>query len=152
ELGTKWKYSNAGIAALGRIIEVVSGQAYEAFIETRILKPLGMQDTFYFPPAAKRGRIAQAYTDEKGTLVRAKVDIYKEGAKYPGPEGGLLSTATDMSRFYQMMLNHGAYEGHRILSPGAVHLMTRVHTGELTAGFAPGQGWGLGWGIVRNIE
>jgi CubicO group peptidase (beta-lactamase class C family) len=152
EPGTKWKYSNAGIAALGRIIEVVSGNPYERFIEERILRPLGMQDSFYFPPEEKRNRIAAAYTDEKGTLVRAKVDLYKEGAKYAAPEGGLYSTATDMSRFYQMMLNGGALESRRILSPAAAHVMTQVHTGDLPAGFAPGVGWGLGWGVVRNVE
>jgi CubicO group peptidase (beta-lactamase class C family) len=152
EPGTKWKYSNAGMAALGRIIETVSGKPYERFIEERILRPLGMNDSFYFPPAEKRSRIAAAYTDEKGTLVRAKIDIYKEGAKYAAPEGGLYSTATDMSRFYQMMLNGGALDGQRILSAAAVHLMTQVQTGDLPAGFAPGTGWGLGWGIVRNVE
>jgi CubicO group peptidase (beta-lactamase class C family) len=152
EPGTKWKYSNAGMAALGRIIEVVAGKPYERFIEERILHPLGMQDSFFFPPAEKRSRIAAAYTDEKGALVRAKVDLYKEGAKYAAPEGGLYSTATDMSRFYQMMLRGGALNGRRILSPAAVHLMTQVQTGDLPAGFAPGMGWGLGWGIVRSVE
>jgi CubicO group peptidase (beta-lactamase class C family) len=152
EPGTRWRYSNAGIAALGRVIEVVSGQPYERFIEARILRPLGMQDTFYFPPQEKRSRIAAAYTDEKGTLVRAGVDLYKEGARYPGPEGGLYSTAADMSRFYQMMLNGGTLDGHRILSRFAVRLMTQVHTGELQAGFAPGIGFGLGWSVVRSVE
>jgi CubicO group peptidase (beta-lactamase class C family) len=152
EPGTKWQYSNAGIAALGRLIEVVSRERYEQFIEERILRPLGMKDTFYFPPEEKRGRIAAAYTDENGTLVRAQVDLYKEGAKYAAPEGGLYSTATDMSHFYQMMLNGGALDGRRILSPAAVQLMTQVHTGDLQAGFAPGIGWGLGWGVVRNVE
>jgi CubicO group peptidase (beta-lactamase class C family) len=152
EPGTKWKYSNAGIAALGRIVEVVSGKPYERFMEERILHPLGMKDSFYFPPEEKRSRIAAAYTDEKGTLVRAKVDLYKDGAKYAAPEGGLYSTATDMSRFYQMMLNGGVLDGRRILSPAAVQVMTQVYTGDLPAGFAPGVGWGLGWGIVRNAE
>jgi CubicO group peptidase (beta-lactamase class C family) len=141
-----WKQTCSAAAAF------VSGKPYERFIEERILRPLGMNDSFYFPPAEKRSRIAAAYTDEKGTLVRAKVDLYKDGAKYTAPEGGLYSTATDMSRFYQMMLNGGALDGQRILSPAAVHLMTQVQTGDLPAGFAPGVGWGLGWGIVRNVE
>jgi CubicO group peptidase (beta-lactamase class C family) len=156
EPGAKWKYSNAGIAALGRVIEVVSGQPYEKFIAQRILEPLGMKDTSYWLPPDKsawRGRIAAVYTDDNGNLVRGFAqDHYREGAKYPGPEGGLFSTARDMARFYQMMLNSGELDGHRILSPAAMHLMTQVHTGDLTAGFAPGQGWGLGWGIVRNVD
>jgi CubicO group peptidase (beta-lactamase class C family) len=152
EPGTKWKYSNAGIAALGRVIEVVARQPYERFIEERILRPLGMKDTSYFPTAEQRGRVATAYTEDHGALERAGQQHFREGAKYPAPEGGLFSTATDMSRFYQMMLNGGELEGHRILSPAAVQLMTRVQTGELAAGFAPGLGWGLGWGIVRNVD
>ena len=51
--GTKWMYSNTGMAALGRIIEVVSGQAFEKFLETRIFKPLGMNDTYIYPPKEK---------------------------------------------------------------------------------------------------
>ena len=152
EPGTKWQYNNAGIATVGRIIEVVSGKAYERFIDERILQPLGMKDTFYFPPENKRARIAAVYTDDKGTLRRAGDKLYREGEQYPGPEGGLYSTALDMSRFYQMMLNEGELGGHRILSPAAVRLMTRVYTGDLKTGFAPGLGWGLGWSVVRNVE
>jgi CubicO group peptidase (beta-lactamase class C family) len=152
EPGTKWQYNNAGIAAVGRIIEVVSGKPYERFIDERILQPLGMKDTFYFPPESKRARIAAVYTDDKGTLRRAADKLYREGETYPQPEGGLYSTAVDMSHFYQMMLNGGEFAGHRILSPAAVRLMTRVHTGDLKAGFAPGLGWGLGWSVVRNVE
>ena len=111
-----------------------------------------MQDTSYFPVEEKRGRIATAYTEDHGTLQRAGQDHFREGAKYPAPEGGLFSTATDIARFYQMMLNGGELEGHRILSPAAVRLMTQVATGELAAGFAPGVGWGLGWGVVRNVD
>lgn len=152
EPGTRWSYSNTGMATLGRIIEVVSGQSYEQFIAARIFAPLGMQDSHYFPPAAKYGRIAAVYTDDKGTLIRADVDLHREGAKYPAPEGGLFSTAADLARFYQMMLNKGTLDGHRILSAAAVEVMTQNHTGELKAGFAPGMGYGLGWSVVRNVE
>jgi CubicO group peptidase (beta-lactamase class C family) len=152
EPGAKWQYNNAGIATVGRIIEVVSGKPYERFIDERILQPLGMKDTFYFPPESKRARIAAVYTDDKGMLRRAADKLYREGETYPGPEGGLYSTALDMSHFYQMMLNAGELAGHRVLSPAAVRLMTRVHTGDLKAGFAPGLGWGLGWSVVRNVE
>jgi CubicO group peptidase (beta-lactamase class C family) len=68
------------------------------------------------------------------------------------PEGGLYSTATDLIRFYQMMLNKGEYGGRRILSQAAVELMTTIQTGELKTGFAPGVGYGLGWGIVKDAN
>ncbi|MEP6534077.1 MAG: serine hydrolase domain-containing protein [Bryobacteraceae bacterium] len=150
EPGTKWSYSNMGIATLGRIIEVVSGKPYEEFITERIFSPLNMKDTHFFLPAAKHVRLAVAYTEKDGKLERFDADPFRSGAKYPGPEGGLYSTASDMACFYQMMLDKGILDGHRILSPTAVAVMTTVHTGELKAGFAPGMGWGLGWSVVRE--
>lgn len=157
EPGTQWKYSNAGIAVLGRIIEVVANKPYERFIDERILKPLGMKDSFYFPPADKTGRIALVYTLENGKLKRAgpetlggEPDKYRKGAKYPCPECGLFSTATDVLAFHQMMLNGGTYNGRRLLSRQSVAVMTMLHTGDLKAGFTPGLGWGLGWTLVRE--
>ena len=150
EPGSKWNYSNMGIATLGRIIEVVSGKPYEQFIAERILAPLTMKDTHFFLPADKQSRLAAVYTDKDGKLERFADDPFRAGAKYPMPEGGLYSTAPDMARFYQMMLNKGTLDGQRILSAGAVAVMTTVHTGDLKAGFAPGMGWGLGWSVVRE--
>jgi len=116
EPGTRWQYSNMGIATLGRIIEVVADQPYERFIDERIFKPLGMKDSFYFPPAEKVGRIALVHTTENGPLTRSGPAIlggdsakYRKGARYPAPEFGLYSTASDLAAFYQMMLNGGTY-------------------------------------------
>ncbi len=150
EAGAKWRYSNTGIATLGRIIEVVSGIPYEKFIAQRILKPLGMQDSFYFPPADKRSRIAAVYTEENGKLKRAAGDIYREGWKYPMPEGGLYSSASDMAAYYQMLLSGGASKGGRVLSKYSVQLMTQVETGDLSVTFAPGLGYGYGLGVVKD--
>jgi CubicO group peptidase (beta-lactamase class C family) len=150
EPGTKWSYSNLGIATLGRIIEVVSGKPYEQFIAERIFSPLSMKDTHFFLPVEKHARLATAYTDKAGKLERNDADPFRNGSKYPEPEGGLYSSAGDMARFYQMMLDKGSLDGHRILSPTAVAVMTSVHTGDLKAGFSPGVGWGLGWGVVRE--
>lgn len=152
EPGTKWAYCNIGIDTLGRIIEVASGQPYETFLKTRIFDPLGMVDTSFYPSPAQAERIAVTYRKENGKLVPSKADILgpPAGAKYPIPAGGLYSTAGDLVKVYQMMLNHGELGGKRILSPASVETMTRVHTGELTAGFTSGVGYGLGWGIVRT--
>lgn len=152
EPGTKWSYSNMGIATLGRIIEVVSGKSYEAFITERIFQPLGMKDSHFFVPTSKHDRVAAIYQYDGKMLRKADVDLYHAGAMYPAPEGGLYSTAPDLFRFYQMMLNGGAFGGKRILSKASVDLMTRVHTGDLKAGFSPGMGFGLGWAVVRNVE
>ena len=157
EPGSRWNYSNPGFAVLGRIIEVVSRRPYERFIDERILKPLGMRDSFFFPPANKTGRIAMVYALENTGLRRAGSEIFggapdqfRKGAKYPCPECGLYSTATDVFAFLQTMLNGGTYNGQRLLSRQSVDVMTMLHTGDLKAGFTPGLGWGLGWGVVRE--
>jgi CubicO group peptidase (beta-lactamase class C family) len=155
--GTKWQYSNTGIATLGRIIEVVSGQPYEKFVESRILRPLGMKDSFIFPPADKIGRIAILYRSKAGKLERSGPEIlggaankYREGAKYSGPEYAMFSTARDLFAFYQMLLNGGTLNGKRLLSRSAVDMMTAMHTGELKSGHNPGMGFGLTVEVVKD--
>lgn len=158
EPGAKWTYSNMGIATLGRIIEVVSGQDYVHFVTTRILDPLGMKDTFYFPPQGKKTRIAFVYKHENGKLVRSGKEalagdstLYRAGAKYPGPELGLYSTASDLLRFYQMLLSGGTVDGHRYLSRRAVETMTRIFTPDIKpSGWFGGTGYGLTFEVVRD--
>jgi CubicO group peptidase (beta-lactamase class C family) len=152
EPGSKWGYSNMGIATLGRIIEVVSLKPYEEFMTERVFLPLGMKDSHFFVPESKHNRIAAIYRLEGGRLTKAEIDIYRKGAKYSSPEAGLYSTAPDLFNFYQMMLNGGVFNNRRILSKASVELMTRVHTNNLKAGFSPGIGFGLGWAVVRDVE
>jgi CubicO group peptidase (beta-lactamase class C family) len=150
--GEVWRYSNAGMATLGRIVEVVSGTSYSDYVAAHIFGPLAMKDSFFFVTPDRRARIASVYTDDHGTLKKADVNLYREGSIYPAPEGGLYTTAYDYFRFYQMLANRGTLDGKRVLSPAAVELMTMNHTGELKAGFAPGQGYGFGLCVVRSIE
>jgi CubicO group peptidase (beta-lactamase class C family) len=150
--GTKWTYSSTGITILGRIIEVVSGQPYEQFLEQRIFGPLGMTDTSFFPGAAKTGRLAAAYALENGKLVRAsETERQRQAPAYPNPAGGLYSTAMDLAAFYQMMLNGGTYKGVRILSKASVSAMTSVQTGDLeVSGPTHGSAYGLTWELIRG--
>jgi len=157
EPGTKWLYSNTGFATLGRIIEVVSGQSYESFIQSRILQPLQMKDTFFYPPSDKLDRIAIVYTPKDGKETRAGGQIlggdpgaFRKGSKYPGPEYGLFSTADDISHFCQMIQNHGTWKGARILSPGTIDTMREVQTGGMVAGWYPGADYGLAWEIITK--
>lgn len=152
EPGARWGYSNMGIAALGRIIEVASGQPYEQFMAERIFNPLGMHDTHFFVPAGKRGRAASLYQLADGRLKKVDLGVDRLTAKHAAPEGGLYSTAHDLFRLYQMMLNGGALDGRRVLSRLSVEQMTAVHTGEMAAGFAPGMGYGLAWNVVARRE
>ncbi|HCC58082.1 MAG TPA: hypothetical protein DEQ47_12660 [Solibacterales bacterium] len=156
--GTQWSYSSPGIDILGRIVEVCSGESYEAFVARRILQPLGMKDSFFYPDAARVGRIAMVYEGGSGKLVPASAKIlggdparHRQGAKYPAPAWGLHSTAEDLFHFYQMLLNGGAYGNHRLLSPFSIHLMTEVYTAGLSsAGWMGGSGYGLGWEVVTE--
>jgi CubicO group peptidase (beta-lactamase class C family) len=156
--GTRWQYSNPGIATLGRIIEVTSGKAFEKFLEEQVFQPLGMKDSFVFPPAAKTDRIAMVYDLENGKLKRSGINtlggdpaLYRKGARYSGPEHAMFSTAQDLAAFYQMALNGGTFNGKRLLSRAAIELMTTLHTGNIDpAGHRPGKGYGLAWTIVKD--
>jgi CubicO group peptidase (beta-lactamase class C family) len=152
--GTKWEYGPS-LNLCGRIIEVASGQPYEEFMAQRIFEPLGMTNTTFSATSEQRPAIAVSYqqSDDKSSLIPSRrliVDAAKETV--PNPSGGLLSTAGDMFRFYQMVLNGGQWNGHRVVSADAVRAMTTVQSGDLTTGFTPGNGWGLGWCIVRRPE
>lgn len=145
EPGTKWQYSNTGMAVLGRIIEVASGKPYETFLQERVFGPLGMKDSFFFPKAEHVARIAMAYDAGPDGKARRMGDvIYRMQRKYSMPEGGLFSTATDMAAFYQMMLNGGVYKGKRLLSKASVEVMTAWHTEDTR------RNWGLGWSLMRT--
>jgi CubicO group peptidase (beta-lactamase class C family) len=156
--GTQWSYSSAGIEILGRLIEVCSGQKYEDFIGDRILHPLGMKDTFFYPPADKIPRIAMVYVQKDGKLVRAPATIlggdpakYRQGAVFSAPGWGLYSTAEDLLHLYRMMLNNGVWQGRRYLSPFSVHLMTEAHTtGIHPVGWMRGADYGLAWEVVTD--
>lgn len=152
EPGTPWDYSNIGYDTLGRIIEVVTGKPYDQYVHDTIFEPLEMQDTFFYVPQEKRARVASVYTDVNGTLKKADVREPQRGRDLPSPAGGLFSTAHDLLRLNEMMRNHGALDGKRVLSAAAVELMTTSLTGDLKAGWAPGMGHGLGWEVVRNPE
>jgi CubicO group peptidase (beta-lactamase class C family) len=150
--GQKWQYGPS-LNVCGRIIEIASGRRYEEFLTERIFVPLGMTDTTFFPTSEQQERIAVVYRrgEDTNALVPARrlvVDAARETV--PNPSGGLLSTAQDMFRFYQMILNGGELEGQRIVSANAVRAMTTAQTGDLTTGFTRGNAWGLGWCVIRQ--
>ncbi len=156
EPGTKWQYSNTGIASLARIVEVLGGMPFEQFLEKRIFAPLGMKDTFIYPPKEKWGRMPTAYILKDGKPLKYTADPlgegamkFRDGAKYPLPEGGLYSTASDLFLLYQMLLNGGQLNGTRILSKHSIETMTQVATGELYTN-GPGMGYGLAWAVAKD--
>jgi CubicO group peptidase (beta-lactamase class C family) len=156
--GSKWEYSNPGINTLGRIVEVVSGQKFEAFLQRRILNPLGMKDTTFWPTTSQARRLARSYKPAKDGKSLEETEIYfikgslSDRQRTPFPAGGLFSTATDMARFYQMLLSGGTWNGKRIVSREAVALMTRTQTGEIKTGFTDGMSWGFGFQVVKEPQ
>ncbi len=144
---------------LGAVIEVASGQPFDAFLRERILTPLGMHDTQFYLDAARRDRLAVVYSiGTDGVLVRAPDEsaMQAQGAYADGPRAsfsggaGLLSTAADYGRFLQMLLNGGTLDDVRLLSPKSVELMTANHVGSLYP-WEPGVGFGLGVFVVENL-
>ncbi len=122
---------------------------------TRIFQPLDMMDTTFFPTQPQRQRLAVIYqpSEDKRTLVATKNYIVDyDNTKAPNPSGGLVSSAADMAKFYQMVLDGGVGNGTRIVSAKAVKQMTSPQTGDLKTGFTPGNCWGLGWCIVRQPQ
>jgi len=149
EPGSKWAYCNTGIDTLGRIIEVCSGQSYEEFLAERLFRPLGMEDTFFYPTKDNKGRVATLYKKDKNGIARSENFIGDAvGGRYPLPAGGLFSTASDLRKLYQMVLDGGVAGGRRYLSEATLARMTRNQTGDLKAGFTDGVQMGLGWQLV----
>jgi CubicO group peptidase (beta-lactamase class C family) len=146
EPGTKFQYSNAGINTAGRIIEVVSGMPYETFLDKRLFEPLGMKDTTFWPNEKQVARLAKSYRPkmpksglEETTIGQLKYPL-TDRKRQPMPGGGLFSTAGDVGRFCQMVLNGGEYKGKRLLKESSVKEMTSKQTGDVLK-----ENYGLGW-------
>ena len=152
EPGSKWAYSNSGIDTLGRVIEVVSGESFEAFLKKRVFDPLGMTDTVFYPNPDQMKRLAVTYgkTGDSLTATPNPPIGLPPHPKHPIPAGGLISCGPDLAKLYRMMLHKGALDGHRILSEKAVAEMTRTQTGDIKTGFTEGMSYGFGWAVVKE--
>jgi CubicO group peptidase (beta-lactamase class C family) len=150
--GTQWAYSGlAGPDTLSRIVEIVSGQPYDEFLRTRIFQPLGMQDTFFYPPDDRRPRLATLYSNSPNGLVRAENQDGFSLKTYFSGGGGLMSTAQDYLQFAQMLLNGGELHGTRLLSPRTVDLMATNRVGDMFNGKLGRPAHGMGYGLLVGI-
>jgi CubicO group peptidase (beta-lactamase class C family) len=146
--GTRYRYSES-TTVLGRLVEIWSGQSFDAFLDARIFKPLRMVDTGFHASDTQRPRLATVYGPAEGGGLRA-VEI--EAVPFTEPpallEGavGLLSTAPDFVRFSQMLLNEGELDGVRLLRRETIASMVRNGLPEtvLAARGGGAMGWGLG--------
>ena len=144
--GSRWTYSGGtGLDVVARIIEIVSGEPYDEFVQKRILDPLEMTDTHYnLPPAKESRRVVIAGRD---------LSRWMGETTYFSGSYGLSSTAKDYLHFEQMLLNGGELFGHRLLSPRSVAMMGSDHLDGLYRGFtqtAKGQGFGYTVSVVLD--
>jgi CubicO group peptidase (beta-lactamase class C family) len=155
---SKYDYSNAGINTAGRIIEVVSRMPYEEFLQRRLLEPLGMKDTTFWPSPEQTARLAKSYQPDAAKTGLQETTIGQctyplcDRRRGPSPAGGLFSTATDVAAFCRMILGGGVYEGRRLLSPAALREMTSTQSGKLTGNPQQEGGYGLGWSTSRTAH
>jgi beta-N-acetylhexosaminidase len=130
--GTRTVYSDLGFITLGKVVERVTGRSLDAFVRERFFAPLGMHATMFRPPDSLRARCAPTEVDTYWRQRRVQGTVHDETADLLGGvsgHAGLFSTASDLSRFAQMLLNRGEYGGRRYLRPETVDLFTRRAAG-----------------------
>lgn len=147
--GTRWSYS-ASLDLMGRVIEVVSGQSFDAFLQDRLFDPLGMTSTYFRVPASEIGRLTTNYAILQGLLIPldpAPSSVFLDAPPFPFGGSGLVSSPRDYDRFLKMLLGFGKLDGKRVMSEAAVRLGTSnlLPSGVTTQGtLANGGGFGAG--------
>jgi CubicO group peptidase (beta-lactamase class C family) len=123
EPGTRWEYS-VGMDLQASIIERLTGQRFDRFMEQRVLRPLGMHDTGFVLSDEQRARLVPGYVMDAVTR-RLRPGTAREIQDYLFPQGGtsFRSTATDFARFARMLLNRGRLGNAAILRPESVEMM-----------------------------
>ena len=161
EPGAKWSYCQSGINTASRIVEVVSGQSFDVFVQKRIFDPLGMGHTTFYPTRKPSVHLVGASRKNKstGALESAPPPTgFGVEGRPPLGNGGLFSTGPDYARFCQMLLAGGTFEGRRYLSAESMKLLQTVQTGDLPTGFfqsaefgnrGTNYGWGIGTCVLR---
>ena len=155
EPGEKWMYGFS-IDILGGVVEVLSGKRLGDYVRENILDPLGMEDTGFYVPASKQGRIATLYRIHDG-LKREDRDFPAAPPIFESGGGGMFSTVKDYSRFAQALLRGGTLDGVRILGRKTIDLISRDHlTPQQQATHSwdtqRGYGYGLGVRVMNNPE
>ena len=131
EPGSRWHYS-AAVDVQARLVETLSGMAFEDYVRRTILDPLAMRETGWTQPPERLPRLAAAYRKGADGRLERKPDAATQALNF-GPReltmggAGLVSSADDYMRFARMLLNQGSLDGVRILKPSTVRLMATDH-------------------------
>ena len=155
--GTRWSYSVA-LDLTGRLIEVIAGQPFDAFLQERIFDPCGMASTWFRVPESEIGRFTANYFVFNGTLLPIDLpenSVFLDEPAFPFGGAGLVSSPRDYDRFLQMLAGHGAIEGRRVMSEAAVRLGTSNLFPDTLApddGFASSYGFGAGGRVGKGAE
>jgi CubicO group peptidase (beta-lactamase class C family) len=152
EPGEQFHYA-MGLDVLGYLIEILSGQPLDQFFRERIFDPLGMEDTYFYLPESKYGRLVPVQTKRDGAWVKytsspfydPEYPIKGAGRLFSGG-GGLSSTARDYALFLQMYLNNGELNGVRLLSRTTIKTIMANQIGDLWGD--SGSYHGLAFGVV----
>jgi CubicO group peptidase (beta-lactamase class C family)/ketosteroid isomerase-like protein len=141
---TKFRYSEA-TTVLGRLVEIWSGKPFDAFLDERLFRPLGMIDTGFWVQPERRARLAHVYATTPGGLTPREIEAVPFTERPTLIEGavGLVSTVPDYLRFSQMLLNKGELDGTRILKAKTVETMTANGLSDAMLKVRAGTGWGL---------
>src|SRR4030095_6370511 len=163
--GESWAYG-ASTRVLGHVVEAISGQKVDAFLQARIMGPLGMNDTSYLVPTTKYSRVVAVNARNASGKFEERPVPATIPASVQG-DGGLYGTASDYGLFLRMLLHGGTLNGKRILSENAVKSMLAPATGNvvvkeqqssnlsLSRNFPVGAGkdkWGLGFQLAAEEE
>lgn len=152
--GEKFTYSE-GLDVLGYFIEVVSGEPFDVFLRNRLFDPLGMDDTWFYLPQNKAGRLVAVQQKTNGKWTRYPVTFYDTNYPIKGAKrffsggAGLSSTAKDYATFLQMYLNGGELNGVRILSHTTIKAMMANQVGDLFGANAD-RYYGLAFGVINE--
>jgi CubicO group peptidase (beta-lactamase class C family) len=158
--GSRWLYS-FGTDVCARLVEILSGERFDDYLQSEILDPLGMVDTGFSVPDAKVGRLAANYgRNARKQLVLIDDPLQSAYRTHPtllSGGSGLVTTAPDYLRFAQMLSQGGELDGHRVLGRKTVELMTTNHLpGELSQ-FALSGAYGevgfegMGFGLTMAV-
>ncbi len=155
--GTHWSYS-VGLDLMGRVIEVVSGMPFDAFLKERLFGPLGMTSTFFQVPASEAKRLTTNFGAMGNLLVPVDpgdTSIYLDKPAFPFGGAGLVTSPRDYDRFLRMLANYGTIDGRRVIAEAAVRQGTRNLLPPGVAGpalMAPASNFGAGGRVGVGAE